>query len=95
MTVCQKNPYHAQELQKQAHDKSIKPKSYALSDQVWLNNKYIKTKWNQKLKAKFFEPFWVLHLVGKQANKFELPNKWRIHIIFHVSLLEQDTTRKE
>ena len=25
----------------------------------------------------------------------ELPKKWRIHDVFHVSLLEQDTTRKE
>ena len=33
--------------------------------------------------------------MGKQVYKLELPKKWRIHDIFHVSLLEQDTTRKE
>ena len=32
--------------------------------------------------------------MGKQAYKLELPKKWRIHDIFHVTLLEQDTTRK-
>ena len=37
----------------------------------------------------------MLHLVGKQAYKLELPKKWKIHDVFHVSLLEQDTTRKE
>ena len=37
----------------------------------------------------------MLHLVGKQVYKLELPKKWRIHDVFHVSLLEQDTTRKE
>ena len=37
----------------------------------------------------------MLHLVGKQAYKLELPRKWRIHDIFHVSLLKQDTIRKE
>ena len=47
------------------------------------------------MEAKFFGPFRVLHLVGKQAYKLRLPRKWRIHNVFHVSLLEQDTTRKE
>ena len=46
MTVCQENLHHAQELQKQAHNKGVKPKNYALYDKVWLNNKYIKTKQN-------------------------------------------------
>ena len=63
MTVCQKNIYHAQELQKQAHDKGVKPRSYTPNDKVWLNSKYIKTKHNRKIEAKFFGPLWVLHLV--------------------------------
>ena len=54
MTVCRKNLHYAQELQKRAHKKGVKPKSYILDDQVWLNSKYIKTKQNQKLEAKFF-----------------------------------------
>ena len=65
MAVCWENLQHAQDLQKQGHDKSTKPKSYAPGDKVWLNSKYIKTKRNQKLEAKFFEPFRVLHPVGK------------------------------
>ena len=59
-----------------------------------MNSKYIKTKQNRKLEAKFFGPFRVLHPVEKQAYKLELPRKWRIHNVFHVSLLEQDTIRK-
>ena len=94
MFICQENLYHAQELQKWAHDKGVKPRSYTPGDKVWLNSKYIKTKHNRKLEAKFFGPFRVLHPVGKQAYKLELPRKWRIHDVFHVSLLEQDTTRK-
>ena len=46
------------------------------------------------MKAKFFGLFRVLHPIGKQAYKLELPRKWKIHDVFHVSLLEQDTTRK-
>ena len=73
----------------------MKPKSYAPGDKIWLNSKYIKTKQNRKLEAKLFRPFQVLHAVGKQAYKLKLPKKWRIHNVFHMSLLEQDTTKKE
>ena len=44
MSICRENLYHAQELQKQAHNKVVKPKSYAPGNKVWLNSKYIKTK---------------------------------------------------
>ena len=37
----------------------------------------------------------MLHLVGKQVYKFELSKKWRIHIVFHMSLFEQNSTRKK
>ena len=47
------------------------------------------------MEAKFFGLFQVLYLIGKQAYKLELPKKWKIHNVFHVSLLEQNTTRKE
>ncbi len=93
-TVCRENLQHAQELQKRYHEKHAKPRSYAPGETVWFNSKYIKTKRNCKLEAKFFSPFRVLHPVGKQTYKLELPKRWRIHDVFHVSLLEQDTTRK-
>ena len=94
IAACRKNLQHAKKLQKRAHNKRTKPRSYAPGEKVWLNNKYIKTKRNRKLEAKFFGPFRVLHLVGSQAYKLELPKQWRIHDIFYVSLLEQDITRK-
>ena len=52
--VCFQNLHHAQEVQKKAHDKEVKSYSYVLSEKIWLNSKYIKTKRNQKLKRKFF-----------------------------------------
>ena len=75
MIVCQKNLHYAQELQKHTHDKGVKPRSYASGKKVWLNSKYIKIKRSRNLEAKFFGPFWVLHLVGKQAYKLEVPKK--------------------
>ena len=75
MTICWKNLHHAQEFQKQAHSKGVKPKSYASCNKIWLNSKYPKIKQNRKLEAKFFGPFWVLHPVSKQAYRLELPKK--------------------
>ena len=94
MVVCGENHHYAQELQKRAHNKGVKSRSYAPGKKVWLNSKFIKTKRNRNLEAKFFGPFRVLHPVGKQAYKLELLKKWRIHGVFHVSLLKQDTTKK-
>ena len=75
MIVCRENLDYAQKFQKRAHDKGVKPRSYASGEKVWLNSKYIKTKQNQKLEVKFFGPFQVLHFVGKQAYKLELFRK--------------------
>ena len=55
--VCCQNLFHAQELQKRVHDKGVKSRSYALGEKVWLNSKYIKTKWNKKLENKKLGPF--------------------------------------
>ena len=65
MIVCQKNLYYTKKLQKQAHNKGVKPQNYASGKKIWLNSKYIKTKRNRKLEENFFGPFWVLYLVGK------------------------------
>ncbi len=94
MIVYRENLQHTQEFQKRYHDQHAKLRRYASGKKVWLNSKYIKTKQNCKLKAKFFRPFRVLYQVGKQAYKLKLPKKWRIHDIFHVLLLEQNTTKK-
>ena len=93
--VCRENLHHAQELQKQAQDKGVKFQSYAPGKKVWLNSKYIKTKRKRKLETKFFGPFQVLHPLGKQAYKLEFPTNLRIHDVFYVLLLEQNTTKKE
>ena len=57
MIICRENLHHAQELQKHAQNKGVKPQNYVSGDEIWLNSKYIKTKQNRKLGAKFFRPF--------------------------------------
>ena len=57
MAVCKQNLYHAKELQKQTHNKVVKPQNYAPGEKVWLNSKYLKTKRNCKLESKFLDLF--------------------------------------
>lgn len=68
MTICQKHLHYAQKFEKQAYDKVVKFRNYALSNKIWLNSKYIKIKYNGKLKTKFFGLF-------RQVYKVELPKK--------------------
>ena len=75
MTAYRKNLQYAQELQKRAYNKGAKPKSYDLGEKVWLNSKYIKTKYNRKLDAKFFGSFRVLHPIDNHAYRLELPKR--------------------
>ena len=46
MTICRENLHYAQEFQNQAYNKGVKPKSYASSNKVLLNSKYINIKQN-------------------------------------------------
>ena len=94
MIVYCKNFHHVQKLQKWAYNKGIKPKSYASGEKAWLNRKYIRAKQNQNLEAKFSELFRVFYPIGKQVYKLELSKNWKIHDVFHMSLLEHDTIKK-
>lgn len=62
---------------------------------MWLSKKHIKTKQNPKLEHKYLGPFEILETVRKQAYRLKLPAKWRIYLVFYVSLLERDITRRE
>ena len=56
-----------------------------------LNGKYIRTRRAaKKLDAKLFGPFKVKKLVGPvgQSVELELPSPWRVHNVFHTSLVE-------
>ena len=74
MSVCRENFQHALKLQKRYHNKHAKLRSYATGKKVWLNSKYIKTKQNCKLDAKFFGSFRVLHSVRSKPTSW---NYWR------------------
>src|ERR1700709_1980089 len=58
-------------------------------DQVMLNGKNMRSKRpSKKLSPKLYCPFKVLQKRGVRAYKLLIPDRWKIHLVFHVSLLE-------
>jgi hypothetical protein len=65
------------------------PPKYSVGDLVMLQGKNLKTqRLSRKLDALLDEPFKVPKVLSPTAIKLELPNRWRIHNAFHVSLIE-------
>ena len=61
----------------------------AVGDLVMLNAKNIRTKRpTKKLSQKLYGPFKVMEKRGNRAFKLEISPRWKIHPLFHVSLLE-------
>ena len=65
------------------------PPLYRVGDLVMLNGKNIQTRRpSRKLDHKNHGPFQVEKIVSPLAAKLTLPRKWKIHDVFHVSLVE-------
>ena len=76
-------------LQQKYYDQKHRDVQYKVGDLVLLSTKNLKLKGiPAKLQRKFVGPFRVLETIGQQAYKLSLPNDWKIHPVFHVSLLK-------
>ena len=86
----------SQARQQKYHNKHTKEVSFEVGEKVWLNRKNIRTKRpSTKLDWKMIGPFRIVEKHGRNAYKLDLPPSYRIHDVFHVSLLEKDPTQSE
>jgi hypothetical protein len=60
-----------------------------VGNEVLLNAKNIQTvQPTRTLGPKLYRPFRILAKIGKSTYQLELQSHWRIHNVFHTSLLE-------
>jgi len=80
----------AQEQMRRYADHSRKEApTYQVGDLIMLNGRNIQTRRpSRKMDHKNHGPFQIEKLVSPLAARLMLPRKWKIHNIFHVSLLE-------
>ena len=77
------------------HNRTHKPRTYSVGDEVWLAGRNIRTiRPSKKLDYKFHGPFTITEVIGTQAYRLDLPKSLRIHPVFHVSLLEPHLPRQ-
>ena len=76
--------------QKVQYDKTHKPQTFHIGDQVMLNAKNIRRlRPSKKIDDRYLGPFTIIGAWGKQAYKLDLPQQYGdIHPVFHVNLLE-------
>ena len=78
----------AQDQHAHTFNKGVVASQFKLGDKVYLSRKNIQTtRPSGKLDTKRLGPFEITRTIGSNAYELKLPPQWRIHSVFHASLL--------
>ena len=58
-------------------------------DKVWLDTRNIKMNYHKKIRPKREGPFEITKVIGPVTYRLKLPTAWKIHPVFHATLLRQ------
>ena len=58
-------------------------------EKVWLDSRNLKTLYHKKMAPKWEGPFEITNVLGPLTYQLKLPETWKIHSVFHASLLWQ------
>ena len=87
--VARRRLKQAVEQQAKWYNQRHRPVSYRVGQWVLLSTTNLHLKGTpSKLQRKFVGPFKIIERIGTQSYRLELPESWRIHSVFHVSLLK-------
>ena len=81
------------DLQAKYYNKKHRDIEFNVGELVLLSTRNLKMKGiPEKLKKRFVGPFKAEQQIGQQAYKLSLPENWKIHPVFHISLVKQWNT---
>ena len=58
-------------------------------EKVWLDSRNLKTLYHKKMAPKREGPFEIVDVLGPLTYRLQLPETWKIHNVFHASLLRR------
>ena len=86
---AQQQLLRAREQMIQQEDQHRRAAEFQVGDVVLLSTRHIRFRnCPQKLQRRFVGPFEIIEKISRAAYKLKLPDTWKVHPVFHISLLK-------